>query len=266
MRLATNGVLAFRGARLQELGRVPRLHVLRRQLGAARLRLPRVPRQQGVLPRRRAALPADRSGADAARCDRRPARRRLRRPRRRRATKACRCRCTPAIRSRSRRCSGSSRTSRPSSYDPVYGPPKTIDGFKLVDGRASYGVGLETFALGFPIHFDWSWRTLFNKDYEDYVFAYQGIQEGHDRQQVVPEAAILGLDRVRLLKSRSRCRAVRSIALTAREPRAARLPCPSVAAPTSWALLADFVEHHLPPECTPISSDTSPPVRAASRS
>ena len=43
------------------------------------------------------------------------------------------------------------------------------------DGRASYGFGLETFALGFPIHFDWSWRTLFNKDWEDYVFSYQGI-------------------------------------------------------------------------------------------
>jgi hypothetical protein len=64
------------------------------------------------------------------------------------------------------------------TYDPVYGAPKTIEGFKLVDGRASYGLGLETFALGFPIHFDWSWRTLMNKDYEDYVFAYQGIQEG----------------------------------------------------------------------------------------
>ena len=64
------------------------------------------------------------------------------------------------------------------TYDPVYGPPATINGFKLVDGRASYGVGLETFALGFPIHFDWSWRTLMNKDYEDYVFSYQGIQEG----------------------------------------------------------------------------------------
>jgi hypothetical protein len=63
-------------------------------------------------------------------------------------------------------------------YDPVYGPPKDIGGLKLVDGRASYGVGLETFALGFPIHFDWSWRTLLNKDYEDYVFAYQAIQEG----------------------------------------------------------------------------------------
>jgi hypothetical protein len=63
-------------------------------------------------------------------------------------------------------------------YDPVYGDPAAIGGLKLVDGRASYGVGLETFALGFPIHFDWSWRTLLNKEYEDYVFAYQGIQEG----------------------------------------------------------------------------------------
>ena len=63
------------------------------------------------------------------------------------------------------------------TYDPVYGPPASIGGLKLVDGRASYGLGLETFALGFPIHFDWSWRTLLNKDYEDYVFAYQGIQE-----------------------------------------------------------------------------------------
>jgi hypothetical protein len=64
------------------------------------------------------------------------------------------------------------------TYDPVYGPPASIGGLKLLDGRASYGVGLETFALGFPIHFDWSWRTLLNKDYENYVFAYQGIQEG----------------------------------------------------------------------------------------
>jgi hypothetical protein len=53
----------------------------------------------------------------------------------------------------------------------TYGPPRTIDGFRLKDGRASYGVGLETFALGFPIHFDWSWRTLFNKGWEDVVYA-----------------------------------------------------------------------------------------------
>jgi hypothetical protein len=60
------------------------------------------------------------------------------------------------------------------SYQPVFGPTQFIDGFKLVDGRASYGVGVETFALGFPIHFDWSWRTLFNREWEDAVFAYQG--------------------------------------------------------------------------------------------
>jgi hypothetical protein len=44
---------------------------------------------------------------------------------------------------------------------------RRIDGFRLRDGRASYGIGLETFALGFPIHFDWAWRTLFNTAWED---------------------------------------------------------------------------------------------------
>jgi hypothetical protein len=57
---------------------------------------------------------------------------------------------------------------------PVYGPPQIISGFRLKDGRASYGLGLETFALGFPIHFDWSWRTLFNKNWEDVLFANEG--------------------------------------------------------------------------------------------
>jgi hypothetical protein len=55
-----------------------------------------------------------------------------------------------------------------------YGPPTAVTGFRLQDGRASYGIGLETFALGFPIHFDWSWRTLFNKAWEDVVFAADG--------------------------------------------------------------------------------------------
>jgi hypothetical protein len=55
-----------------------------------------------------------------------------------------------------------------------YGNPRTISGFRLKDGRASYGFGLETFALGFPIHFDWSWRTLFNKDWEDVLFSGAG--------------------------------------------------------------------------------------------
>jgi WD40 repeat protein len=55
----------------------------------------------------------------------------------------------------------------------TYGAPQTINGFRLKDGRASYGLGLETFALGFPIHFDWSWRTTFNAAWEDIVFAGQ---------------------------------------------------------------------------------------------
>jgi outer membrane protein assembly factor BamA len=60
------------------------------------------------------------------------------------------------------------------SFLPVYGEEQTISGFRLVDGRASYGVGLQTFMLGFPIHFDWSWKTLFNKQWEDALFAYDG--------------------------------------------------------------------------------------------
>jgi outer membrane protein assembly factor BamA len=57
---------------------------------------------------------------------------------------------------------------------PVYGTPTTVSGLRLVDARASYGIGLETFALGFPIHFDYSWKTLFNKDWEDLKFAAFG--------------------------------------------------------------------------------------------
>ena len=57
---------------------------------------------------------------------------------------------------------------------PIFGVPRVIDGFRLVDTRASYGVSLQTFALGFPVHFDWSWKTLLNRDWEDVVFAQAG--------------------------------------------------------------------------------------------
>ncbi|MDP1569931.1 MAG: hypothetical protein Q8L86_08000 [Vicinamibacterales bacterium] len=60
---------------------------------------------------------------------------------------------------------------------PVFGEPRVISGFRLVDARASYGISLQTFALGFPIHFDWSWRTLFNRAWEDVVFAREGGSE-----------------------------------------------------------------------------------------
>ena len=32
-------------------------------------------------------------------------------------------------------------------------------------------------ALGFPLHFDWSWRTLFNREWEDVQFFMQGGSE-----------------------------------------------------------------------------------------
>ena len=53
-----------------------------------------------------------------------------------------------------------------------------VSGFRLQDGRASYGLGLETFALGFPIHFDWSWRTLMNRGWEDVVFGCTSVDAG----------------------------------------------------------------------------------------
>jgi hypothetical protein len=34
----------------------------------------------------------------------------------------------------------------PSQFVPVYGTPRPVSGFRLIDSRASYGVGLETFA------------------------------------------------------------------------------------------------------------------------
>ncbi len=52
----------------------------------------------------------------------------------------------------------------------IYAEPVTVSGFRLVDAKASYGIGLETFVLGFPMHFDWSWRTMFNKSWEDAYF------------------------------------------------------------------------------------------------
>jgi outer membrane protein assembly factor BamA len=71
-------------------------------------------------------------------------------------------------------------TADPTSLNavPVFSPEIIVPGFKLIDGRASYGIGLETFALGFPIHFDWAWKTMFNKDYENLLFFYQGSLEG----------------------------------------------------------------------------------------
>jgi hypothetical protein len=59
----------------------------------------------------------------------------------------------------------------------IYDPPVTVTGFRLQDARASYGIGLETFIIGIPMHFDWSWRTTFNKGWEEYLFGAQGASD-----------------------------------------------------------------------------------------
>jgi hypothetical protein len=41
--------------------------------------------------------------------------------------------------------------------DQVFGEP--VSGFRLIDGRASYGMGLQFFFLGYPLHFDWTKLT-----------------------------------------------------------------------------------------------------------
>jgi hypothetical protein len=61
---------------------------------------------------------------------------------------------------------------------PIFGAPQQVEGFRLVDARASYGIGLETFAIGFPIHFDWAWRTLLNKHWEDLRFNAEAVRDG----------------------------------------------------------------------------------------
>jgi len=59
----------------------------------------------------------------------------------------------------------------------VRGAAVPVSGFRLQDGRASYGLSLATFALGFPVHFDWSWRTLMNRQWEDVLFYQNAIAD-----------------------------------------------------------------------------------------
>jgi hypothetical protein len=60
---------------------------------------------------------------------------------------------------------------------PFYDNPVTVSGFRLQDARASFGLGLETFIIGLPLHFDWAWRTTFNKGWEEYLFGAQGAAD-----------------------------------------------------------------------------------------
>ncbi len=69
-------------------------------------------------------------------------------------------------------------TPDPTDFRPIFGAPIPIDGLRLADARGSYGVSLMTFALGFPIHFDWSWRTLLNREWEDVTYSYDALLDG----------------------------------------------------------------------------------------
>lgn len=82
--------------------------------------------------------------------------------------------------------------------DPIFGTatPIVVDvpfdgGFRLKDARASYGIGLQSFLLGFPMHFDWSWKTHFNRDYEDLIYYYSG---GSDAFRKVKFSFWIGYD------------------------------------------------------------------------
>jgi len=77
---------------------------------------------------------------------------------------------------------------------PIY-QNRTVSGFRLQDARASYGIGLETFMLGFPIHFDWAWRTLFNKQWEDVLLYEPGSTGSASDQFRKPRFAVwIGYD------------------------------------------------------------------------
>jgi Tol biopolymer transport system component len=52
---------------------------------------------------------------------------------------------------------GTSEEGRSFVRDDVFGEP--VSGYHLVDGRASFGMGLQFFFLGYPLHFDWSKAT-----------------------------------------------------------------------------------------------------------
>ena len=54
--------------------------------------------------------------------------------------------------------------------DPIFGEP--VDGFHLVDGRASYGFGFQMNFWGYPLHFDWSKFWDFKVSSEGWKFSF----------------------------------------------------------------------------------------------
>ena len=195
---AASGLLALRASSFNSWGDIARLHDFG---GNSEMRGNETLSSSAIrrVPERRAPLPVHRSDAHAhrhpGRYPRRPVRQRRRRP----------------LRGARQPFKWSFEQLR--DYTPIVGlPPDSIvrigirswrprvrdDGLRLVDARASYGIGLETFALGFPIHFDWSWKTLFNKEWEDLRFAAFG------GSSAFRQAEVLGVDWIRLLADSQR--------------------------------------------------------------
>ena len=54
--------------------------------------------------------------------------------------------------------------------DPIFGEPVT--GWRLQDGRASFGFGLQLFFLGYPLHFDWTKYTDFASTSKGWDFGF----------------------------------------------------------------------------------------------
>jgi hypothetical protein len=54
--------------------------------------------------------------------------------------------------------------------DPIFGEPVT--GWRLQDGRASWGFGLQLFFLGYPLHFDWVKYTDFATTSQGWDFSF----------------------------------------------------------------------------------------------
>ena len=170
---STSLVFADARPRLQVLRRQSRHLLLRREHGATGLPLPLLRRQRGLLREPRAASPArqpawPRPSVCSGRC----------------AGRSSGAWAAPA----SEACRTSSRPRDPGvSFvnDPVFGEP--VSGFHLVDGRASFGFGLQFFILGYPLHFDWSKLT--------------------DLKVVVESHPVRLLGRVRLLRAPSGLRA-----------------------------------------------------------
>ena len=176
MRLAANGVLALRLHGLQELGPQPGLPLLRRQLRDARLRVPR-----SSSARRRSSPTPSCASRSSRRCSRRS---------------ACSAACAASFFANI----GARRLQRPAvhvhddtarrRYPPIIGYEHRLDRQRRTPvygaaGRRSTASAWSTaarrtasasqsFLLGFPMHFDWSWKTLFNRDWEDALFAFAG--------------------------------------------------------------------------------------------